>query len=315
MGDLGLCECGCGGVTAIAKGTDRARGQIAGKHVRFIQGHHNKVRPLQMLVCVVCGATVPRLQRTDCCSRECADKFRATAWALRKAELPWKIRPNYWKRIKCVVCDAMHWRKRCSKAKTCSKECTGVYRGIQGRVIPLDRERLYELFVVRGWSYRKISTYYFGRNTNGMAVKRSLNLVGLSCRGKFKSERIVIPVERLPRLTKKLIKEAEAKRCREERVIAKQVPLPPANKGTVSQMRSRMWTKACNMICRYPSGQTVRPSHRRKLFKLHPDVLQNIKEAFGKLCQNAERERAEISRERYRAIWRRRKAVQEARCQ
>lgn len=35
----GICECGCGGQTAIAKQSVTSRGQIKGQPVRFIKGH------------------------------------------------------------------------------------------------------------------------------------------------------------------------------------------------------------------------------------------------------------------------------------
>ncbi len=41
-----LCECGCGQPAPIAKRTNAKLGHIAGQPVRFIRGHHNKVRPL-----------------------------------------------------------------------------------------------------------------------------------------------------------------------------------------------------------------------------------------------------------------------------
>jgi hypothetical protein len=37
----GICECGCGGETAIAKHTTRATGRFAGYPARFIQGHNS----------------------------------------------------------------------------------------------------------------------------------------------------------------------------------------------------------------------------------------------------------------------------------
>lgn len=39
-----VCECGCGQTTSIAKVTIHARGQQRGEPVRFVQGHHNRVR-------------------------------------------------------------------------------------------------------------------------------------------------------------------------------------------------------------------------------------------------------------------------------
>jgi len=39
---IGLCQCGCGGTTSIAKRDDTRLGQIKGKHVRFIRGHQHR---------------------------------------------------------------------------------------------------------------------------------------------------------------------------------------------------------------------------------------------------------------------------------
>lgn len=36
---FGLCECGCGRATAIAKQTRGARGSVKGQHFRFMPGH------------------------------------------------------------------------------------------------------------------------------------------------------------------------------------------------------------------------------------------------------------------------------------
>lgn len=37
-----LCECGCGGVTSIAKQTITKLGHVKGEHVRYIAGHHQR---------------------------------------------------------------------------------------------------------------------------------------------------------------------------------------------------------------------------------------------------------------------------------
>ncbi|MGA9772364.1 MAG: HNH endonuclease signature motif containing protein [Blastocatellia bacterium] len=41
----GLCECGCGQKTNIAKVTSRADGLFRGYPKRFLHGHHNRVQP------------------------------------------------------------------------------------------------------------------------------------------------------------------------------------------------------------------------------------------------------------------------------
>jgi hypothetical protein len=62
----GLCQCGCGMVTPIAKRTDRSRGYVAGEHVRFAPGHSSRrahwheapVNPTGLCECG-CGQTTP----------------------------------------------------------------------------------------------------------------------------------------------------------------------------------------------------------------------------------------------------------------
>lgn len=47
MQEIKLCECGCGQPTPIAKKTNAKLGHVIGQPVRFIRGHHNKIRPLR----------------------------------------------------------------------------------------------------------------------------------------------------------------------------------------------------------------------------------------------------------------------------
>src|SRR5215217_291434 len=44
--DYGLCECGCGGKTAITRVTDRSKGWVKGKPLRFPSGHAVPSRPI-----------------------------------------------------------------------------------------------------------------------------------------------------------------------------------------------------------------------------------------------------------------------------
>jgi hypothetical protein len=39
----GLCQCGCGQTTPIAKKTRTSIGHVKGEHVRFVLGHGNRV--------------------------------------------------------------------------------------------------------------------------------------------------------------------------------------------------------------------------------------------------------------------------------
>lgn len=38
------CECGCGGVTSIAKSNNKTNGHVKGQHVRFLHGHSKRWR-------------------------------------------------------------------------------------------------------------------------------------------------------------------------------------------------------------------------------------------------------------------------------
>jgi hypothetical protein len=38
------CECGCGQPAPIAKRTNQRYGHVQGQSVRFVRGHHNRVR-------------------------------------------------------------------------------------------------------------------------------------------------------------------------------------------------------------------------------------------------------------------------------
>ena len=40
----GLCQCGCGGKTTLARQTDRKRGYVRGEPCRFLHNHYNGVR-------------------------------------------------------------------------------------------------------------------------------------------------------------------------------------------------------------------------------------------------------------------------------
>ena len=42
---MALCECGCGQETPLARCTDRSKGIIKGQPLRFIRGHHSRLRP------------------------------------------------------------------------------------------------------------------------------------------------------------------------------------------------------------------------------------------------------------------------------
>jgi len=47
---IGLCECGCGQTTWNATVTNRKRGWVKGRPVRFMHGHGARVRPEQLVV-------------------------------------------------------------------------------------------------------------------------------------------------------------------------------------------------------------------------------------------------------------------------
>lgn len=46
----GLCMCGCGQTTPIAKKTDASRNTLTGEHLRFVRGHHRHLSPVDYAV-------------------------------------------------------------------------------------------------------------------------------------------------------------------------------------------------------------------------------------------------------------------------
>jgi hypothetical protein len=42
MNESGLCLCGCGGKTTVAKKTNERLGHVKGESIRFIHGHHRR---------------------------------------------------------------------------------------------------------------------------------------------------------------------------------------------------------------------------------------------------------------------------------
>jgi hypothetical protein len=54
----GLCECGCGSVTGIARKSDSRRGWVAGRHNRYISGHNYRPHGTGYLIDDVTGCWV-----------------------------------------------------------------------------------------------------------------------------------------------------------------------------------------------------------------------------------------------------------------
>ena len=61
MTEFGCCECGCGGKTNIAKGTDSRRGWVKGKPLRFIFGHQGRKSGVEYIVDHITGCWVWQL--------------------------------------------------------------------------------------------------------------------------------------------------------------------------------------------------------------------------------------------------------------
>lgn len=51
----GLCECGCGEKTTVAKKNDASRNQVKGVPARFIRGHRSKIFPPETPLICACG--------------------------------------------------------------------------------------------------------------------------------------------------------------------------------------------------------------------------------------------------------------------
>lgn len=152
------CECGCGRTTRIATCSDKTRGWIAGEHVRFIQGHHNKVRKKTMAVCPGCGNIFQIHQKGKgqrCCSRGCASQFKIMRNAQRP-DTPATLRARGFIRKRCDVCRELFWCKPYLKRQSCSVKCKQIKIGRRRRT-QISREEMYELFMIQKLSYAAIN--------------------------------------------------------------------------------------------------------------------------------------------------------------
>ena len=176
-----LCECGCGRITAIAKKDHRDRGTIAGEHVRFIRGHHNKIRHKDMTVCPGCGKTFHSKGR-QCCSRPCAFKFKITKNRQRPDNAATMMERGF-RRKKCDVCGRFFWAKPYLARQSCSVKCKQIKCLRKKRKIPDDRVLLHDLFMVKKWSYRKINEH-FGCHPQSIAAYRACREMGFPRRAR-----------------------------------------------------------------------------------------------------------------------------------
>lgn len=83
----GICMCGCGRLTPIARENRPRLGHIKGQAVRFCVGHKTPAPMADKKACAKCGETKPlvefRPQRRSC--RDC-DKVRSSQWHVRNRE-------------------------------------------------------------------------------------------------------------------------------------------------------------------------------------------------------------------------------------
>lgn len=63
MSGVGLCRCGCGEATLIAKQTRTSRGWVKGEPLRFIYGHHQRVKPRRPPL----ESFLAKVDKTDTC--------------------------------------------------------------------------------------------------------------------------------------------------------------------------------------------------------------------------------------------------------
>src|SRR5437764_337649 len=61
----GLCMCGCGQRTPIARRSERARGYLRGEHVRYVMGHGHRLAPVPYSVDEATGCWVWQRTRTE----------------------------------------------------------------------------------------------------------------------------------------------------------------------------------------------------------------------------------------------------------
>ena len=144
--EMPLCACGCG--QRVKTTTDSNReykdGEIikTGEPVKFCKGH----RMAKMGRCIACGKDFKLQKRKYCCSRACSNKI---GYSYRRTDkLPWQIRPEKWKRIKCKVCGKFKWRKKSQWGfKVCSMSCRQKRTAQRFRKVPVDVALLTELVV------------------------------------------------------------------------------------------------------------------------------------------------------------------------
>jgi hypothetical protein len=69
----GLCLCGCGGAAPVAKESDRSRGNVGGKPIRFINGHWSRTphKGLNKVQHLANGETLLTLERRDGSTMTC----------------------------------------------------------------------------------------------------------------------------------------------------------------------------------------------------------------------------------------------------
>ncbi len=98
---VGICQCGCGGVTSIAKKTHRAKGIVKGQPARYMIGHGNS----RFIPCKTCGMSFRQKRQSTRISQFCSPE----CWSAFKPE------------TRCVRCEINEipkgWAKHCSQCR------------------------------------------------------------------------------------------------------------------------------------------------------------------------------------------------------
>lgn len=219
--ELRLCACGCETPTKISKDGTALEFAAGHKNLSVCGGcggsfrkqnrkHKFCSRPCFYInrkqrsnkPCGWCGEIFHAARKGQSfCSNMCSQKAKSylTKMTLEKNKSnPRWLAANGYKRQKCSFCRSFFWFKpRASRPTryTCgNSECIGKRRGSLKRKIPLDRELLRDLFIVKRMTYAQINAH-FGIKPSSPSSFRAVRAVGLR-RQENTSTRGVVPWNR-----------------------------------------------------------------------------------------------------------------------
>lgn len=108
MENIGICACGCGGITPVYNQTNKRRGIIRGEHAKFIRGHNQQKLPTPY-------ETGEIIKYCECgCGQALAPAKRAEAGQVKKGEVRRFISGHNTTRGDTEMRDGERWKK-CQK--------------------------------------------------------------------------------------------------------------------------------------------------------------------------------------------------------